>query len=475
MVSVAEEAASRTLDPDERSSNLEAQAEEHMALEAIYGDELEAITMPPEDVHDARSSTMCVFELRVAVELPGTLAVEVPPLPPLDAALRAAGLKTDRLADNRCLQLSGLPPICLRFRFPPSYPSRSPPEWALRCSWLSDDQLAQLAGGLDEQWTEGCPVISLWTEWLRSSALETLPVDLLAPLRLPSPHEPPRLAAARAYRYPRSAAAVLLEIAKHSELELEGAWQGSLHACGICLEEHVSLDCVRFVRCRHTFCKACVSGYFESQLGEGAATSLFCPEPSCRTAATPPEVRQLLPPGLYERYERQLLQASLDEMKDVVWCPRCQYPALLQEGDNGRLALCGECGFSFCTECRKGWHGLAPCANLAQRWRDADEEGREALRKKYGDKVMEEVQSSEWMSENTKPCPRCSTAVEKNGGCNHITCKSCSFEWCWLCMAKYSPGHFRNGDCEQFSQDFFDELNLTREEFDANYVVLNHW
>ena len=51
---------------------------------------------------------------------------------------------------------------------------------------------------------------------------------------------------------------------------------------------------------------------------------------------------------------------------------------------------------------RQSWHGLAPCANLAQRWRSADEDGREALRKKYGEKVMEEVQSSEWMVENTK-------------------------------------------------------------------------
>ena len=40
---------------------------------------------------------------------------------------------------------------------------------------------------------------------------------------------------------------------------------------------------------------------------------------------------------------------------------------------------------------------------------------------------------------------------------------------------RYQPGHFKNGNCEQFSQDFFDEINVTREEFDQNYVVMNHW
>ena len=27
----------------------------------------------------------------------------------------------------------------------------------------------------------------------------------------------------------------------------------------------------------------------------------------------------------------------------------------------------------------------------------------------------------------------------------------------------------------QFSEDFFEEINMTREEFDEQYVVLNHW
>ena len=46
---------------------------------------------------------------------------------------------------------------------------------------------------------------------------------------------------------------------------------------------------------------------------------------------------------------------------------------------------------------------------------------------------------------------------------------------CWLCTSTYTLGHFKNGRCEQFSQDFFDEINLTRDEFEAHYVVTNHW
>merc|ERR1719247_3816918 len=176
------------------------------------------------------------------------------------------------------------------------------------------------------------------------------------------------------------------------------------------MEEHASIDCVRFVKCRHTFCRGCVSGYFTSQMGEGKVGGMVCPDPTCKMEATPDEVRQCLSAEDWERFEHISLQTSLAGMKDMVWCPRCQYPALLQE-EGGRLALRG----------------------------------------KYGDKILQEVESSAWVSEHTKPCPRCSAATEKNGGCNHITCRKCSHEWCWLCNATYKQGHFRNGACEQFS------------------------
>ena len=98
-------------------------------------------------------------------------------------------------------------------------------------------------------------------------------------------------------------------------------------------------------------------------------------------AATPAEVKRLVCESSYEKYERLLLQLSLAEMEDVVWCPRCEYPALLHDS-GGTLATCGKCGFSFCTDCRQTWHGLEPCANLAERWKNGDEAARAALREK---------------------------------------------------------------------------------------------
>ena len=42
-----------------------------------------------------------------------------------------------------------------------------------------------------------------------------------------------------------------------------------------------------------------------------------------------------------------------------------------------------------------------------------------------------------WIKANTKPCPKCQSFIEKNQGCNHMKCRNCGFDFCWLCLTEW--------------------------------------
>jgi hypothetical protein len=52
----------------------------------------------------------------------------------------------------------------------------------------------------------------------------------------------------------------------------------------------------------------------------------------------------------------------------------------------------------------------------------------------------------EWAAEQggtCTNCPQCKARIEKiPGGCNHLTCQRCDYQWCWICGAKYNEEHF---------------------------------
>jgi len=66
-------------------------------------------------------------------------------------------------------------------------------------------------------------------------------------------------------------------------------------------------------------------------------------------------------------------------------------------------------------------------------------------------KCNDESETGHWVSANTKDCPRCHVAVEKNGGCNHMTCRQCTYEWCWLCL-KLWKGHSDYYSCAKYDK-----------------------
>lgn len=47
---------------------------------------------------------------------------------------------------------------------------------------------------------------------------------------------------------------------------------------------------------------------------------------------------------------------------------------------------------------------------------------------------QEDLEAQNWILQHTKPCPKCFVNIEKNGGCMHMSCKKCTYEFCWICL-----------------------------------------
>jgi hypothetical protein len=41
-------------------------------------------------------------------------------------------------------------------------------------------------------------------------------------------------------------------------------------------------------------------------------------------------------------------------------------------------------------------------------------------------------------SQQCRRCPNCRVNIEKNEGCNHMTCTYCGYEFCWFCKREYT-------------------------------------
>jgi len=332
--------------------------------------------------------------------------------------------------------------------------------------WLDPEQAESLLHTLNAMFEVGNPVIVSWIEHLRFEALAGASDLALRDLgscaldddtqSLPPTHR------GRVLRTHRRARAALAATQCDDDAAQQEARGVQITRCGICFDDVLGRECSSGT-CGHTFCNACLKRDLEGRIGRGEAALLSCA--ACRAPMQPHEVRRVVSADAYAEYERSALHSSLATMDDVQWCPmaHCQAPVLLDRRSDGgegfdQLARCAACAFSFCTLCKRSWHGYGPCHDLRQRWERADAREREALTERFGTAVFDEIQSAAWIEGSTQRCPGCRTSVEKNGGCNHMTCAKCGHQWCWLCRGPYHPLHYVQSQCTQFGADFHAEV-----------------
>jgi hypothetical protein len=82
-------------------------------------------------------------------------------------------------------------------------------------------------------------------------------------------------------------------------------------------------EMLRLHKCHHAFCLGCLGDYAKVNIDTGRVEWLLCPDGQCQLALLPVEIKAIVDtPQLYEKYERLLLQKTLEQMPDIVWCPR---------------------------------------------------------------------------------------------------------------------------------------------------------
>ncbi|KAM4748656.1 E3 ubiquitin-protein ligase RNF14 [Rhinophrynus dorsalis] len=426
----------------------EAQEDELLALASIY----------PEDEFK-RAETASGGEIHICLELPPNFRVTV-----------KGNSATNDMTESYEDTVSFLPPIILNFELPSDYPSTAPPVFSLSCKWLSPKQLTQLCRHLDDLWEEysGCVVLFAWMQFLKEDTLEYL--NIKSPYEIQvcdigtqnrkhisgktdacNTTDPPEEVTTdkRAIQDVESVSALVKCILDFSEAQQKNCFDKKSYMCNICFSEKLGSECTYFKDCQHVYCNTCLKDYFEIQINDGQVHALNCPEPKCSSVATPAQVKELVGEQLFSRYDRLLLQSSLDLMADVVYCPRqsCQTPVMLEPG--GTMGICSRCHYAFCTLCKMTYHGVSPCKVTAEKlillrneYLDSDEVGKRFLEKRYGKRViqkaLEEMESKEWLEQNSKCCPRCGTHIQKVDGCNKMTCTGCKQYFCWLCMGSLS-------------------------------------
>ncbi|KAF1811049.1 hypothetical protein P152DRAFT_459926 [Eremomyces bilateralis CBS 781.70] len=217
-------------------------------------------------------------------------------------------------------------------------------------------------------------------------------------------------------------------------------------------------------KCSHPrmTCRPCLSQWIHKSLEDSAGqVNVRCPDADCNRVLAFTDVKKFADPEDFERYDQLQTRAALNDLPNFVWCigPHCDSGQIYDGSEFATIFTCAACEYRACTsdvhhpdappeqagmELRSGraigskggnirlipWHTGETCEDYEERinYDPVEERRRE-----------EEAQSALEIARVSKRCPnqRCGWNIQKRDGCDHMTCRMCSYEFCWICLADW--------------------------------------
>ncbi|KAL9165060.1 hypothetical protein ABFS82_06G146600 [Erythranthe guttata] len=194
------------------------------------------------------------------------------------------------------------------------------------------------------------------------------------------------------------------------------------YLCKICFDKiEPDVKTLSCGPCSHPFCPDCWKSYVSSSIKDGpGCLSLRCPEPECKAMVGPEFVESLASEEDKDKYYRYLLRSYVEGSQNRKWCPgpTCDLAVQIIDGsENNYEEVNCDCSHRFCWNCKEEPHRPVDC-QIVDKWRSEN--------------------NDTWIRAFTKPCPKCGRNIEKNKGCNHMTCRiPCGHNFCWLCLGPW--------------------------------------
>lgn len=266
--------------------------------------------------------------------------------------------------------------------------------------------------------------------------------------------------------------------------------------CSICCEEMLpEMDTTYFIKDHvadqdrhclsclsgHSFCHGCWSGHLTVQVAENGHGFMPCPGYKCG------EILDLQWAPILLKSQDQVKRLLQQRVRHVVDCAGLKYcpvegcglivhiPKTTSSDPtassmpqspgteatatiSNSIPFVGMCDNNhlFCVSCTQVAHTPCSCTQYPK-WIQLVQQETKAVETTSKDGVAtgDEIANAMWVAANTKRCPRCATAIEKDEGCNHMSCRKCRKEFCWICMQDWSlhsdttGGYFQ---CNRFQE-----------------------
>ncbi|CAD8060669.1 unnamed protein product [Paramecium primaurelia] len=193
--------------------------------------------------------------------------------------------------------------------------------------------------------------------------------------------------------------------------------------CPICFSNLMEEDVIPLESCVHIFHINCLKELL-LQCIKDKRNQITCPEQKCGKDIAINDISHIIGKEKKDEFLNYTLNKFVDDhAADMSWCPTpdCQYAFVLGDEDDNNQFECPLCKKSYCLNCRVTFHKGQTCKEYSiTNTRDQNDEKFEKFVKGH----------------KFKMCTKCKFWVEKNQGCNHMTCR-CGYQFCYVCGGKY--------------------------------------